>query len=90
MIKGLEALKVIYNSQDIQGGYDEFWEAYRIIEKDLKALEIIKEKIKIEFNDHYLGIKDNYYIIVNNNVFGAIKIDKEKYDLLKGVYNATH
>ena len=53
--------------------------------KKLKALEIITNKIKIEFTDHFLGIKGNYYIIVNNDVLGAIKVDKEKYDLLKEV-----
>ena len=45
MNKGLEALKVIYDLEDLQGGRDEFWKAYRIIEKELKALEIIKEKL---------------------------------------------
>lgn len=32
----LKALEIIYNSQDIMGGHDKFWEAYRIIEKALK------------------------------------------------------
>lgn len=51
----------------------------------LKALEIIKKEIKIEFTDHFFGIKGNYYIIVNNDVLGAIKVDKEEYDLLKEI-----
>lgn len=44
MNKVLEALLVIYNSQDIMGGCDDFWKAFRVIEKAIKALEIIKEK----------------------------------------------
>ena len=54
-------------------------------QKKLKALEIIKKKIKFDFNDQYFGIESNYYIIVNNNIFGAIKVDKETHDLLKEV-----
>ena len=56
---------------------------FETIEKELKSLEIIKEKVKIEFNDHYFGFANNYYIIVNNGVLNPIKVTKEEYDLLK-------
>ena len=39
-----EALDILENHEDILGGHDDYWEAYRFIEKQLKALEIIKEK----------------------------------------------
>ena len=65
--------------------YSALIESHKKLLKEKKALEIIKEKIKIDFNDHYFGFKDNYYIIVNHDVFGAIKVDKEQFDLLKEV-----
>lgn len=40
-----DALNVIYNSQDIMGGYDEFWKAYRTIEAELKEKEEIDNAI---------------------------------------------
>lgn len=78
MIKGLEALQELMNSKSKIKNY-------YIIRKELKALEIIKDKIKIGFDDHYFGFKNNYYIIVNNDLFGAIRVDKEHFDLLKEV-----
>ena len=57
----------------------------KIFQKKLKALEIIKEKVKIEFNDHYFGFANNYYIIVNNGVLNPIKVTEEEYNLLKEV-----
>ena len=36
-----DALKVIYDSQDIMGGHDDFWKAYRTIETALKRLESV-------------------------------------------------
>ncbi len=41
-----KALQVIYNSQDIMGGHDDFWEAYRIVETALKALENYRNRMK--------------------------------------------
>ena len=63
---------------------------YISIEKKLNALDIIKDKVKIEFKDSYLGFKDNYYIVVNNDLLCAIKVNKEEYDLLKEVLNDEH
>ena len=39
-LTALEALSVIYNLEDLQGGKDEFWKAYRIIENALKDYEM--------------------------------------------------
>lgn len=85
MSKGLEALKVIYNSQDILGGYDDFWEAYRTIEKELKALEIIKEKqVDVEWfkrtNNSY---SYNQGILISGGSCGALT--HEEYELLTEV-----
>ena len=41
-----DALKTIYNSQDIMGGYDDFWEAYRMIETALNDAEKYKKAVK--------------------------------------------
>lgn len=68
-----DALKTIYNSQDIMGGYDDFWEAYRMIETAVKALEIIKKQINSL--DIYKG---NFY-------FNGERISKEEYELLKEI-----
>ena len=76
-----KALKRLEELEEEKQSFD------RAIEKKLKALEIIKEKIKIDFNDHYFGFEGNYYIIVNHDVFGAIKVDKEQFELLKEVLN---
>lgn len=35
-------LDILYNHEDLQGGHDDYWLAYRFVEKSLKALEIIK------------------------------------------------
>ena len=88
MSKGLEALKIIYDLEDLQGGRDAFWESYRIIEKELKALEIIKEKevdvwylmICIEQNIKHLQFYNEYMKELN-----GIKLTQEEFDLLKEV-----
>lgn len=69
MGKGLEALKVIYDLEDLQGGRDDFWESYRIIEKELKAFEIIIKKFDLP-----------NFIFVNSFIFS-----KEEFKLLKEV-----
>lgn len=43
----LEALEIIYNSQDIMGGHDSFWKAYRIIENALKEYDGLQFAFKI-------------------------------------------
>ena len=52
MSKGLEALKVIYDLEDLQGGRDVFWESYRIIEKELQRLMVYD--IQQEQNEKWL------------------------------------
>ena len=66
-----KALQVIYNSQDIMGGYDDFWEAYRRIEYTLKAFELIKDKV----------LEPEYFELIASNC----TITKEEYDLLKEI-----
>lgn len=83
MSKGLEALEKITNYKC--NSMSEKIECKEIIEKELKVLEIIKEKVKIEFNDHYFGFANNYYIIVNNGALNPIKATKEEFDLLMEV-----
>lgn len=89
MSKELEALEVIYDSQDIQGGYDDFWEAYRNIEKAVKALEIIKREPSevIETITTYDTweeyIKD--YPVRDKTIWHIIK-NKNEFDLLKEVF----
>lgn len=79
-MKGLEALKVIYNLEDLQGGRDEFWKAYRIIEKELKALKIIKEKELNIFFVKRCNLEDfNYQCRYDQ------QLSKEEYKLLKEV-----
>lgn len=94
MSKELEALKVIYNSQDIQGGYDEFWKAYRIIEKSIKALEIIKEKRMIWFD--YLFKVNTYkqynkallvYYDYDEEIVKQFYLNEGEFGLLKKVFD---
>ena len=70
-----DALKVIYDSQDIMGGHDDFWKAYRTIETALKALEIIKSFFMIEDFQDFVSLNGRLYK----------KPHKEKYELLKEV-----
>ena len=76
-----KALKVIYDSQDIMGGKDEFWKAYRVIEKAIKALEIIKEKeVNIHIFRHCSDLA-TYNDMTEENQ----KLTQQEYDLLKEV-----
>lgn len=77
MNKGLEALKIIYELEDLQGGRDEFWKAYRIIEKELKAFQIIKEKL-VDVN--WLKGCDE---LQDYNWCNNVELTQEEYDLLK-------
>ena len=74
MSKGLEALKQFRNSnfQGVNVYADEYLD---IIEKELKALEIIKK----ELNLNVKVFEDNYCLFADN--FGWV-ISKEEYDLL--------
>ena len=67
-----DALKVIYNTTDIMGGSDKFWDAYRTIEKELKISKILKKKIKLK--SYEIGIED---IIIYEEDEGDYKIIKE-------------
>lgn len=40
-----KALQFFYNQEDLQGGRDEYWENYRIIEKAITGLEIMVDKL---------------------------------------------
>lgn len=88
MNKVLEALLVIYNSQDIMGGYDDFWKAFRVIEKAIKVLEIIKKKrVDIttlfdcrdaqEYN-RWVGVRSHYS-------YRPFEITQEEFEILKEV-----
>ena len=85
-----DALKVIYDSQDIMGGHDDFWKAYRTIEKALKALEIIKNKevdvgllLACESEPEYLNRCCNRYW--TNDKCGWKRLSQEEYKFLKEV-----
>lgn len=81
-----KALKVIYDSQDIMGGKDEFWKAYRVIEKAIKALKIIKENCSIYTESLYpLGPAEVWNVYLNMRGYIADKEKEEKFDLLKEV-----
>ena len=83
MNKGLEALKRIkpYADSSIDGELG-------IIEKELKALEIIKDEFQIDFNDDKQSITlqsiEEPYTHIRFSLTRKIK-DKDKYDLLKEV-----
>ena len=81
MSKGLEALKVIYELEDLQGGRDAFWESYRIIEKELKALEIIKGKEVNVFIFLHSADLETYNDMVEDNR----KLTQEEFNILKEV-----
>ena len=88
MNKGLKALYSIKtNMQHLNGGVvgDYNPDAWDIIEKSLKALEIIKEKrVDVTFFDTY--IKWNWEKYQNRKLKCSEKeLIKEEYDLLKEV-----
>lgn len=88
MSKGLDALKEIRKATTHQIDDDcpypytvnYYEDEENIIEKELKALETIKEICVIKFNDETQSI----LIRTPDNVSKTIKL-KEKYDLLKEV-----
>lgn len=88
MSRGLEALKelVKIGYLETEKGWQEdiiAIEDINDIEKELKALEIIKEKgnfINLEYDKH-----DDKYYIYDNELYMHNEITKEEYDLLKGV-----
>ena len=76
MSKGLEALKHLYAKLSCKSSIediDENLQEYDIIEKELKALEIIKDFISLEPHCIYGKAKRN--------------LTQEEYDLLKEVLN---
>ena len=95
-----EALKILYNHEDLQGGHDEYWEAYRFIEKQLKALEIIKKKKVNVYQLFFLFKLSNGYEVYeklwnididrhlqkNSDIlYSLFLLAKEEFDLLKEV-----
>lgn len=86
MSKGLEALHTIAFNTQINGM--NFGNELRIIEKELKILEIIKKK---EVNFEVFGAFETYkdYEIYYDKKFHLIenKLTKEEYYLLKEVIN---
>lgn len=86
----LEALEIIYNLEDLQGGRDDFWNAYRVIKKALKdykkSLEIIKNTFSIKFRTNVFFDKVCYVMEINN-IYALnevpIFLSKENYVLLK-------
>lgn len=92
MSKGLEALKRIGIIHISKGGnrmfdeylFREYKEEYNIIEKELKALEIIKKK---EVNFEVFGAFETYkdYEIYYDKKFHLIenKLTEEEFNLLK-------
>ena len=77
MSKGLEALKELSKMVFIYGGVEQ----YKIIEKELKALEIIKNK---KINLEYLKCCETYEQYKTVCSYWN-EITKEEYDLLKDV-----
>ena len=73
MNKGLEALKLIYESQDK--------DLFAIIEKELKALEIIKTK-RVDVELWRFTSNRDYY---NKLVCEDRQLTEEEHDLLKEV-----
>ena len=84
MSKGLEALKRISDNTNVvdyligQGGFEK---DYHIIEQELKALQLIKEKCVVSFakSNNADDFGETRYI--NNNY--RKKVSDEEYDLLK-------
>lgn len=81
-----DALTTIYNSQDIMGGYNDFWEAYRMIETAIKALEVIKTKGLLWDIDYQPYKEVGDYRAWDNEFYQSIELTKEEYELLKEVF----
>ena len=89
MSKGLEALEIIkgalveieYDEEEgvILSAWQEHEEETKIIEKELKALEIMTKSLEIGEEDFFYDDKENIYYFIGS------EISKEKYDLLKEV-----
>ena len=98
MIKGLEELNKIKNCLEIAdevdgdiifttGEYEEE-ESLNIVEKGLKALNIISEKLDLEVS--YNSIYGTYMLVIpdtGDGTYLGIRISKEEYDILKEVLN---
>lgn len=87
MSKSLEALEAIgfclidYDGKEYTRIRDEYAEDFEDVEKELKALEIIKDFVWIENDEIHLGLYGDSEIVLRENDFES----KEKYDLLKEV-----
>lgn len=84
MIKGLEALEKLKNDECIVE--EHYNECYEDIEKELKALEIIIKKLKIDVyhsRHRETGYEMNVIDSDKNDLFTMIT--QEEYDLLKEV-----
>lgn len=94
MSKGLRALKRLSavasmycddcatSEEDLDRGmFEKDYQAVKTIEKELKALEIIKRFVWIENGEIHLGLYGDSEIVLKENDFES----KEEYDLLKEV-----
>ena len=81
---GLDVFNKIKN--DSYKTYEEECACYDIVEKELKALEIFKDKCKFELEERntilHKKVVKVYYVIIN----GVLTLDltQEEYELLKG------
>ena len=83
MSKGLEALKEIKRDYKYPSQYEE--ELFETIEKQLKALEIIKNK-QVAVDEFIMCIKKADNSLEEYNAFaGSNALTKEEYELLKEV-----
>ena len=83
MSKGLEALKRLGWYQRIDGMCALQSNDYKIVEDELKALEIIKKKgnfISLEYDEF-----NGKYYIYDSELYMHNEITKEEYDLLKEI-----
>ena len=83
MSKGLEALEYIKKSKYDDCAYIADFASLEIIEKELKALEIINEK------DVNIGafreLDLEHYNMYARDILGTRQLTKEEYDLLKEI-----
>ena len=78
-MEGLEALKEIKSNPF---SWEKLKDSLDIIEKELKALEIIKKNIKIKVDFSISVNRNSYFMETQEDI---IPISKEEYDLLKEV-----
>lgn len=81
MSKELLALERLRNTLLAEGYWQDVLRDVAIIEKSLKAFEIIKGLV--DFNVYEM--QGSYYLTTGNNYRGQIHITQEEYDLLKEV-----